>query len=366
MTLLFVYIFLAIGISFLCSILEAVLLSITPSYVRALADENEKVSARIDGLKSRVDQPLAAILSLNTIAHTAGAAGVGAQAAAIWGDTAVGIASAIMTLLVLVFSEIIPKTLGANHWRTLAPSVSLILVWMVNLLRPFVWLSDKITLLFSKKQDDAKYVRSEIEAMAMFGSQVGALQEQESEIIQGLLQFRHIPLRKVMTPRNRLFKVQKDMTVEEYGKQHGSVSFSRVLVFNEDPDDIIGFVLKSDIMLANARLDSNFKVSKLLKPLYVVSENMSLPALFTNMLQQRLHISLVIDEYGDVQGIVTLEDLLETLLQVHIFDEKDNSNQAHPEVLKKWQHLFDEDGHFISDDNDENDSTLVVEPNKDE
>ena len=342
MLLLFIFAFLAIFISFVCSVLEAVLLSITPSYIASISDSNPKAAKRIQDLKDKVDQPLAAILSLNTIAHTAGAAGIGAQAATIFGDAAVGIASAIMTLLVLVFSEIIPKTLGANHWRALAPSVASVLVWLVLALKPFVWLSDLVTRLFSKKQDESKYLRSEIEALAVMGSQAGVLHKNESEIIQGLLQFKHTKLRSILTPRKQLFRIHKDMTVEEYCKDHGSVSYSRVLVFDNDNDDIIGYVLKTDIMLAPHRLRPDFRVAKMVKPLYTVSENMSLPRLFRNMLERRAHICLVVDEYGDVQGIVSLEDLLESLLQVNIMDEQDRLDETSDQELDKWQKLYQE------------------------
>ena len=330
MTLLILFAFVAIFISFVCSIMEAVLLSITPSYVVNKAKSSPKIAKRIKRLKEQVDQPLAAILTLNTIAHTAGAAGVGAQAAALYGDAAIGIASAVMTLFVLVLSEIIPKTLGATYWRGLAPSVSLTLVWLVRALKPFIKLSDLITQLFSKKQDDSEFIRDEIEAMAEIGIESGVIQEAESNIIQGLLRFRHVELRSIMTPRNQLFKVHKDMSIEEYSKVHGSVSYSRVLVFDKDPDDIIGFVLKSDILLALSRVKPDYRVSKLVKPIYTVSEKHTLPKLFTSLLEQRSVISLIINEYGDVQGIITLENIIETLLQIDIYDERD-----HEEISNK-------------------------------
>ena len=323
MFLLITFALFAILISFLCSVMEAVLLSITPSYIGNMAKSSPKVAKRIKKLKDKVDQPLAAILTLNTIAHTAGAAGVGAKAAQLFGDAAIGIASAVLTLLVLVFSEIIPKTLGANYWRGLAPSVSLALVWMVRGLKPFIVLSDLITKLFSKKQDESKFIRAEIEAMAEIGSESGALQQDESDIIQSLMQFRHLELRTIMTPRNKLFKIHKDMSVEEYARQHGSVSYSRILVYDKSPDDIIGFALKTDILLAQSRVKPDYRVSKIVKPIYTVSEKQSLPKLFTSLLEQRSHICLIVDEYGDVQGIVALEDILEALLQVDIIDERD-------------------------------------------
>lgn len=323
MITLIIFALVAILISFICSVMEAVLLSVTPSYIAHKSKTAPKVAERLAKLKEKVDQPLAAILTLNTIAHTAGAAGVGAQAAFLYGDAAIGIASAVMTFFVLVFSEIIPKTLGANYWRAYAPFISLLLVWLVWLLAPFVWMSDLITKLFSKKQDDSQFIRQEIEAMAELGSEAGALQKGESDIIQSLLQFEHVNLRSIMTPRNKLFKLHKDVTVDEFGREHGSVPYSRILVFDKDSDDIIGFVLKPDVLLANSRTKPDYRLSKLVKPLFTVSEKRSLPQLFREMLELRSQISLIIDEYGDVQGIVTLEDLIESLLKVDIVDERD-------------------------------------------
>jgi CBS domain containing-hemolysin-like protein len=320
---LITYALVAILISFLCSVMEAVLLSITPSYVAGLQKTQLNLAKQVKALKDKVDQPLAAILSLNTVAHTAGAAGVGAQAAQLYGDTAIGIASAIMTILVLVFSEIIPKTIGAMYWRQLTSVVVFILSWLVRILKPFIWLSDLITKMFSAKQDESKYIRQEIEAMAEIGSEVGALKQGESDIIQSLLRFRHVKLRSIMTPRNQVFKLHKDVTVEEYSKNYGSVSYSRILVFDKDSDDIIGFVLKSDVLLANSRIRPDYKISKLVKPIFTVSEKLPLPKLFNFLLEKRAHISLVIDEYGDIQGIVTLEDVIESLLKIDILDERD-------------------------------------------
>jgi CBS domain containing-hemolysin-like protein len=313
--------------------MEAVLLSITPAFITSYP--NKKIASRMTMLNQHVDKPLSAILTLNTIAHTAGAAGVGAQASHLYGDSSIGIASAIMTLFVLVFSEIIPKTLGANYWREFAPFVSSVLTYLVWLLKPFVWMSELITKLFKKKNDESHYMRSEIAAMAQLGLQSGALQKDESDIIQSLLHFREITLRQIMTPRAKVFRLHKDITVEDYCKLHGSVSYSRILVFDKNPDDIIGYVLKTDVMLANSRVKPDYRISKLVKPILTVSQTLSLPVLFNKLLTQRAHICLVVDEYGEVQGIVALEDVIEALLHVSILDEHDSeqSNELQPEQV---------------------------------
>lgn len=321
MLLLLVFALVAILISFICSIMEAVLLSLTPAYIAT--QTNSKSAKRMKKLNQEVDKPLSAILTLNTIAHTAGAAGVGAQASHIYGDSAIGIASAIMTLFVLVFSEIIPKTLGANYWRQLAPTVSAVLAYLVWWLKPFVYMSELVTKLLKTNKDESHYMRSEIEAMAKLGLQSGALHKGESDIIQSLLNFRDISLRQVMTPRAKIFRLHKDITVEEYCKQYGTTPYSRVLVFDQNPDDIIGYVLKTDVMLANSRVKPSYRISKLINSVLTVSQTLSLPILFNKLLTQRAHISLVVDEYGEIQGIITLEDIIEALLQVSILDERD-------------------------------------------
>ena len=355
MTLLIVYMLAAIVISFLCSIMEAVLLSITPSYIALLRKQKPKLAKRVEALKQNIDQPLAAILTLNTIAHTAGAAGVGAQAAVVFSDAAVGIASAIMTLLVLVLSEIIPKTLGANHWRALTPIVAKGLIYLVVVLKPFVWFADKLTNLLGRNYDEAFYIRQEIEAMADIGSESGALHQEESEIIRSLLHFRHAKLESIMTPRTVLFKVHKDITVNQYLAEHGSSSFSRVLVYDKNGDDIIGFVHKNDIMLAYHRIGEEYKISKLVKPIYTVPETLYVPTLFHTLLAERTHICLVIDEYGEVQGIATLEDMIKALMGLDIIDEHDQSANMQMVAKQRWRQRLAASDKLLSDDDENKD-----------
>jgi len=337
MTFLIIFMVIAIGISFICSIMEAVLLSITPSFIASIGQEKPKLAKQAKILKQQIDRPLAAILTLNTVAHTAGAAGVGAQAAVIFGDAAVGVASAVMTLLVLVFSEIIPKTLGAHYWRSFAGIVCQLLTWLIPLLLPFVWLSEQMTKLLSTKNSEAAFIRAEIEAMAHIGSEQGVIAADESKIITSLLRFNKTPISNILTPRTVLFKVHKDITVEHFLDKDGSEPFSRILCFDKDEDDIIGYVLKNDIMLAYHRLGADYRISKLIKPLYTVPKSVALPSLFSTFLESRLHICLVVDEYGDVQGIVTLEDLIECLLDLNILDERDQTSNMRQKAKNLWK-----------------------------
>ncbi len=350
----------AIVVSFICSIMEAVLLSITSSYIEALKRTRPNVANQMSELKSEIDQPLSAILTLNTVAHTAGAAGVGMQATVIFGESALGIASALMTLLVLVFSEIIPKTVGANYWRRMAPTITVMATWLVFLLKPFVLMSVRLSKLFAKKEGSNEYIRTELEAMAALAKKSGAIHKSESRIISSLLKFRNSKLESILTPRTVLFKVSKNMTASEYLKQHGSTSFSRILVYDKDPDDIVGFVHRNDVMLAFHRLGAQYRIGKLVKPLYTVPVTLQLPRLFADMIEHRTHISLAIDEYGEIKGVVTLEDLIEALIGLDILDERDQFSDMQEKAISKWQKRMREHKNLIQN-NDEDDDIAYEE-----
>jgi len=257
-----------------------------------------------------------------------------------------------MTLLVLVLSEIIPKTLGANYWRALTPSVTYSLRFLVISLKPFVWCAQKLTNLMGPKHDEAYYIRQEIEAMADIGTESGALHEDESEIIRNLLHFRHAKLSDLMTPRTVIFKVHKDLTVNQYLNEHGSSSFSRVLIFDKDADDIVGFVHKNDIMLAYHRLGTDYKISKLIKPIYTVPTSQNVSSLLQTLLTQRTHICLVVDEYGEVRGIVTLEDMIESLMGLEIVDERDQSTNMRAVAKQRWRKRLASSAHIVSEEDE--------------
>jgi CBS domain containing-hemolysin-like protein len=336
MILLIVFVLIALVFSFLCSIAEAVILSVTPAYV-AVLEQEEKPSAKVlRGLRDKIHRPLAAILTLNTIAHTVGAAGAGAQAAAVFGNAYLGIASAILTLLILVFSEIIPKTMGARHWRRLAPGTAYGLKFLVVALYPFVLLSEKITGGSVEGNTLSGFSRSEFAAMAELSAEEGQLARRESEILKNLMALRKVRVQDAMTPRTVIFSLPDSTTIEEFFHRHDQ-SFSRVPVYCEDPDEVIGFVLRSDMLLAKAQGSSDELLSAYIREMPAIPENLSLARAFNHLMTVESHIALVVDEYGDLQGLLTLEDILETLLGLEIVDEGDSSVDMQDLARRKWR-----------------------------
>lgn len=338
MGLLVFYVVLALGISFLCSVMEAVLLSVTPAYVTALEAEKPAVGARLRALKTTVDRPLAAILSLNTIAHTIGAAGAGAQAQAVFGDAWLTAASIILTILILVFSEIIPKTLGAAFWRPLAPSVAALLGPMLIAMWPFVRLSELITRLLNAGHAHGQMSREEFEAMADVGREHGVIDEAESLTIKHLFEFGELTVRDALTPRTVLVSFPANWTVEEALARHPELNFSRVpLLDAEHPDEPLGYVLRTDLLLAAARGERDTPLIALKRPLRVVEDTMLLSDLLEQMQAGGEHIALVVDEYGGLVGVITLEDLVESLLGMEIVDEVDRVRDLQSMARERWR-----------------------------
>jgi CBS domain containing-hemolysin-like protein len=336
MGLLLLYVALAIGVSFLCSMMEAVLLSVTPSYVAALEREGSAVGKRIHQFKENVDRPLAAILSLNTIAHTVGAAGVGAQAAIVFGEAYTGVVAGVLTLLILVLSEIIPKTLGAVYWRTLTPSVVRMLTATIILMWPLVKLSQGITRLMSQDEDEAAFSREEFTAMAELGEEEGVFEEKESRILRNLFRFNSLRVKDVMTPRTVIFQLPERQTIGDVVEEHDEFRFSRIPVYEEDPDDITGYVLKDEMLLRAAQEEFDVSLSEISRDILVVHETLPLPDLLERLLDRLEHIALVVDEYGGVAGVVTMEDVVETLLGLEIVDEADSVEDMQALARKQW------------------------------
>ncbi len=337
MSLLFFYVFLALFFSFLCSLMEAVFLSIPHSYIVLVNKKNKKDGQLLHRLKTDVDKSLSAILSLNTIAHTVGAAGAGAQATSLFGNKYVGIISAVLTLLILVVSEIIPKSLGASYWRLLAKPVSICLHYLIHIMFPFVWASRYITVLISPKKSDDFFCKEEFTAMAELGTKSGEIKGQEARILKSLFRFNSLRVKDIMTPRTVVFALKEDMKIREVLEQHSNIIFSRIPVFKEGIDRIIGYVMKDEILEASARDEHGKNLSELKREIYPVYESMPLPKLYDFLLNKREHLSLVSDQYGGTSGIVTLEDVVETLLGMEIIDELDVNKDMRVLAKSKWK-----------------------------
>jgi len=336
MALLLVYVALALGVSFLCSVMEAVILSVTPSYVAALDREGEWIGERLQQMKDDIDRPLAAILSLNTIAHTVGAAGAGAQAAVVFGEAYTGIIAAVLTLLILIFSEIIPKTLGAVYWRQLAPVVVRVLAPTIFLMKPLVLLSKGITYLLSSDDDQTSFSREEFTAMAEIGEEEGVFEEKESRILRNLFRFNSLRVRDVMTPRTVVFDLPEEKTIGEIVSEHDEFRFSRIPVYSGNRDDINGYVLKDEMLLRAAQEELEVPLRDLAREMLVVRENLPLPDLLERLLDRLEHIALVVDEYGGMAGIVSMEDVVETLLGMEIVDEADSVEDMQALARQQW------------------------------
>ncbi|WP_305813003.1 CNNM domain-containing protein [Photobacterium leiognathi] len=352
MVLLTIYITVAIGVSFICSVLEAVLLSISPSYIATLRQQNHPAAARLTALKDNIDRPLASILTLNTIAHTIGAATAGAQATIVFGSEWLGVFSGVLTIGILLLSEIVPKTIGATYWRQLAPLTASMLRWMVLLLIPLVWVSEQITRRLSRGHEQPK-LRDEISAMALLAHESGELGEGESKILANLLQFRDVSVTKIMTPRPVLFRVDAEQTINEFLSKHKNSPFSRPLVYSEQSDNIIGFVHRLELFAESQVGKGGQELGALMRPLPVIMNNVSVPKAFERLMQERSQLILIVDEYGTVQGLVTLEDIFESLVGEEIVDEADKNTDMQQLAFQRWEKWKKKHGVIQNNDEEE-------------
>ena len=338
MIILLLYLFIALFFSFLCSLLEASLLSITPSFIAAKVNENKSYGRTLKRFKDEVDLPLAAILTLNTFAHTIGAAGVGAQAQKIWGNEYLSLTSAVLTLIILIFSEIIPKTLGASFWKKLAPFTARSLVVLIySPLYPFIILSKFITKILNKDRGSAVLSRAEFQAMAEIGVQEGIFKKEESQILMNLMKFNNIVVKSIMTPRTVVVSASEEDTVRSFLDSHEKVRVSRIPIYKENIDNITGYVLKDDLMQHMIEKQWNRKLRSLGRNIMVVNEKMPIIRLFYKLIQEKEHIAMVVGEYGEMSGIVTMEDVIETLLGAEIMDELDNVEDMQKQAMKIWE-----------------------------
>lgn len=322
MGLILLYFLGALSLSFLCSVLEAVLLSTPMSYISMRENQGSKTATLMKQYKNNVDRPVGAILSLNTIAHTIGSAGVGAESIKIFGEQYFWLISAILTLLILVLSEIIPKTIGASYWRSLAmPSTRIIRV-LILITYPLVLLSELITKVFTPRGNQASMSREEVSAMVDVGTTEGIFRESESKLIKSCIALSGVKARQVMTPSIVVESACQDLTVKDFQAKQ-SWSFSRIPVYAGDKDYITGYVLKDAVLKLLSEDQFHVKLSDLKRPILTFREEESVFQIWEKMLEKREHISVIIDEYGGLRGLVTMEDIIETMTGVEIVDEDD-------------------------------------------
>lgn len=337
MTLLLFYLFLALFVSFLCSIMESVLLSTPLSFLNVKKESNHKSATIFIKLKNDITRPLSAILSLNTIAHTIGAAGVGSQATKIFGELYFGIISALLTLLILVFSEIIPKTIGARFWRELAMPSGKIINVMVIITYPLVLMSAYITKQFSRNTNELSVSREEISAMANIGTEEGIFEEKENKIIQNLIRLRTIKVSEIMTPRVVVTTADENMSLEDFLTKKDFSYYSRIPIYSNNNENITGYISRQTVLEKLTNKESNLKLQDICREIIVVHESVTLMNLWEILLEKREHIALIVDEYGGMDGIVTMEDIIETLLGVEIVDERDKIIDMQHYARERWK-----------------------------
>ncbi len=323
MTLLLLYLALALGVSFLCSLLEAALLSVPRSYVTLLVEQKHKSGVKLERMKRDIDRPLAAILTLNTIAHTVGAAGVGAQSAIVFGDVWVGLASAILTLLILVLSEIIPKRFGAVYAKGLAPFTAWMTGLLITMLLPVVVMLEWINRLVGGESEQSRLSRAELNSIADMGHREGAITADEAHVIRNVLALREIETRQIMTPRKVVFALPQDQTVRDTVNPEQPLRFARMPIHSGDLDHITGLVTRYDILHAFGRGELDTTLVDLARPIHPVPEHAAVADVLEQFLDHHTQLFQVVDEYGGTAGIVTLEDTMETLLGSEIVDETD-------------------------------------------
>lgn len=367
MTLLFIYGFFAIFISFMCSILEAVLLSVTPTYINVAKAEGKPYAKALESLKTNVDRPLIVILTLNTIAHTVGAILVGEQAGKLYADSGmnlslfghhipvsfVGIVSAVMTILVLVLSEIIPKTIGATYWKKLVGFSTSALQLLVSLLKytGILWMMMLVTKMFGKSGHDNIFSRADFTTMASVAEESGELEGGESTIIKNLISLEQLTVNDIMTPRVVMVTANQDMNLKNFYKANKDLRFSRIPVFETKNDHITGYVLKDEVFQQIIEGNEDIPLKDLLRQITMVNSSDLLDELFKKLTSQNEHIATVVDNYGSVVGLVTMEDVVETLLGTEIVDEFDNIEDLQLFAREKWEERAKLRG-LIDDEND--------------
>jgi len=339
MVLLIAFFLLSLIASFLCSIWEAVLLSITPSYIQVKLDEGGSLGKTLQNFKENIDKPLAAILTLNTVAHTFGAIGVGAQATKLWEGSIIAtvVTPVVMTIFVLFLSEIIPKTIGASQWKSLAGFTASSLKGVMWLLAPFVWVSQSITKWLKKDKDKSVLSRTDFAAIAKISAKSGATSANESRIIDNLLKLTSVRAKDIMTPRTVVTAAPEDISIGDFYAENEKLRFSRVPVFENSKDNITGFVMKDDVLKSIIDKNQNDELKSIRRDIAVVTESSPIQRVFDKLMESKEQIALVVDEFGGMSGILSMEDVIETILGMEIVDEFDNVEDLQQLARKNWE-----------------------------
>lgn len=337
MTLLLIFLFFALSVSFLCSIAESVLLAVPLSYLKARTEKGARTARILWEFKAQINRPLSAILTLNTIANTIGAAGVGAQAVHLFGDAYFGIVSALLTLMILVFSEIIPKTLGASYSRELSGFVARALQVMMFIAYPFVLGAMYLTQHLSRSKKAQSTSREELSAMVNMGVEQGVVSDKENKIIQNLIRLKTLRVTDMMTPRVVVILADEEMTLEDFLKDKDMMKFSRIPVYHEQRDNITGYVFREEVFEKLAEDHHHLRLRDLKRDMVTLPEITTLYSAWEILLQKKEHIALIVDEYGGMEGVLTMEDIVETLLGIEIMDEKDSVADMQQYALERWK-----------------------------
>lgn len=337
MEVLIFYVLLTLLISFLCSLMEASLLSIPESFVEMKLQEGKAFARHLKAMKTDIDRPLAAILSLNTIANTIGASGVGVQASVLFPETSPLIFSSGLTIAILVFSEIIPKTIGASYAQSLAGFTVATLRGITFIMSPLVWMTGFITRLLKRNKQQSVFSRAEFFAMTEVGAKEGIFRKEEFQIIKNLLQLNSIRVSDIMTPRTVMLAADENTLIRDFYAKHPKLRFSRIPIFRDNIDNITGYVLKSEILEHIINQKENEPLVSLKRDIIFIHDTLTLPEIFNKFMQEREHIAIVVDEYGGVAGLVTMEDCVETLLGTEIMDELDNIEDLQQWARKSWE-----------------------------
>lgn len=341
MGLLITYAVLSIFFSFMCSLLEAALLSFTPTYIRMNKRDGKEFATTLAHFKQDIDRPLIAILTLNTVAHTVGAIMVGVQAEKVFSDGtgSVGIVSAIMTLAILVISEIIPKTIGATYWQSLGKFTATglnILIWPLRY-TGILWLMLLFTKLIGKSAHVNTMSPEEFMAITDAAEEEGMFQESETTVIKNLLVFKSVQAKDIMTPFSVAIIENEETTIEDFHRSNRNLKFSRIPIYKDKPNNITGFILKDELLEEMIDEKGPEPLSKLKRDVFMTPAQTPIPELFETFVQKRAHITVIVDEYGNTIGLVTMEDIIETLLGLEIMDESDNIEDMQLLARQNWE-----------------------------